>query len=49
MTCGATCSGGGIAGKFISIVATSQYSSLFGASGVIPSQTFTTSAVVETN
>ena len=49
MTCGATCSGGGIAGKFVSIVATTTYNSLFGATGVIPTQTFTSSTVVETN
>ena len=49
MTCGATCTGGGVAGKFVSIVATNQYTSLFGATGIIPSQTFTTSTVVETN
>jgi Flp pilus assembly protein TadG len=48
MTCGAVCSGGGIAGKFVWIVATSQYTSLFGSSGVMPSQMFTTSSVVET-
>ena len=49
MTCGATCAGGGIAGKFVSIVATSQYASVFGSSGFMPSQAFTTSTVVETN
>jgi len=49
MTCGTSCSGGGIAGKFVSIVATTTYNSLFGATGVIPTQTFTASSVVETN
>jgi Flp pilus assembly protein TadG len=49
VTCGNACTGGGIAGKFISIVATSQYASVFGSTGVLPSQTFTTSTVVETN
>ena len=48
MACGSTCGGGVIAGKFVSIVATSQYTSLFGSSGIVPSQTLTTSAVVET-
>jgi Flp pilus assembly protein TadG len=47
-TCGAVCTGGGIAGKFVSIVASSQYTSLFGSSGVMPTQTFTTTSVVET-
>lgn len=47
-TCGSACTGGGIGGKFVSIVATSTYTSLFGSSGVMPSQTFTTTSVVET-
>jgi Flp pilus assembly protein TadG len=51
MTCGTACAGGGIAGKFVSIVATSQFTSLF-AGGPFPNAipaTFTASAVVETN
>lgn len=48
MTCGSTCSGGGIAGKFVTIAASVAFTSLFGSNGFIPSQTFTTSTVVQT-
>lgn len=48
MTCGSACSGGGIAGKYVTIAASVRFTSMFGSSGLIPSQTFTTSSVVET-
>ncbi len=47
MTCGSTCSGGGIAGKFVTIVASTQFTSIFGSKSLIPSQTFTTTSVVQ--
>jgi len=46
-TCGSTCSGGGIAGKFVAISASVQFTSIFGSKGLIPSQTFTTSSVAQ--
>jgi len=46
-TCGSTCSGGGIAGKFVTIAASVPFTSMFGSNGLIPSQTFTTSSVVQ--
>ncbi len=47
VTCGSTCSGGGIAGKFVTIAASKQFTSIFGANSLIPSQTFTTTTVVQ--
>lgn len=47
MTCGSTCSGGGVAGKFVTIEASKQFTSIFGSKSVIPSQTFTTTSVVQ--
>ncbi len=46
-TCGSTCSGGGIAGKFVTIAASVAFTSMFGSHGLIPSQNFTTSSVVQ--
>jgi Flp pilus assembly protein TadG len=48
MTCGSSCSGGGVAGKYVTLAASVRFTSMFGSSGLIPSQTFTTSSVVET-
>lgn len=44
---GTSCSGGGIAGKFVTIAASKQFTSIFGANSLIPSQTFTTTTVVQ--
>ena len=46
-TCGSACSGGGIAGKYVTIAASIPFTSMFGSNSLIPSQTFTTSAVVQ--
>ncbi len=47
VSCGSTCSGGGIAGKFVTIAASMQFTSIFGSNSLIPSQTFTTTSVVQ--
>jgi Flp pilus assembly protein TadG len=47
-SCGATCAGGGLAGKFVSIVATANYTSPLSSISIIPSSIFTTASVVET-
>jgi Flp pilus assembly protein TadG len=47
VTCGSTCAGGGVAGKFVTIEASTQFTSMFGPRSLIPSQTFTTTSVVQ--
>jgi Flp pilus assembly protein TadG len=47
VTCGSACSGGGVAGKFVTIEASTQFTSMFGARSLIPSQTSTTTSVVQ--
>jgi len=48
MTCGASCSGGGLAGKFVTITATSAFKPLLTTYGLIGSGTLRQSATVET-
>ena len=47
-TCGSSCAGGGIAGKFVTIVATRAYNPIFSSYGLIANNTITASATVET-
>lgn len=47
-TCGASCSGGGTAGKFVTITATVSYTPLLTLYGIIGSRTLRQSATVET-
>jgi Flp pilus assembly protein TadG len=47
-TCGATCAGGGLAGKFISIVATKIYTPMFSSYGIVRNNTISSTAVAET-
>lgn len=48
MTCGASCAGGGTAGKFVTITATSSYTPILSIYHVINNGTLRQSAVVET-
>lgn len=48
-TCAASCSGGGIAGKFVTISANIPFSSLFDSGGVIMPTAVTTHTVIGTN
>lgn len=48
MTCAAACPGGGIAGKFVTVVATRTYNPIFSSYGLIANNTITASATVET-
>ncbi len=47
-TCGATCPDGGLAGNFVSIVATYVYVPIFHGFSFVPNGTMTASAVVQT-
>ena len=47
MTCGSICSGGGIAGKFVTISASKPYSPLFGGLGVVQGGNITVQSVVQ--
>jgi Flp pilus assembly protein TadG len=47
-TCGASCSGGGAAGQFVTITASRTVSPLFPAFGFVQSGSITSNAVVET-
>jgi len=47
-TCGSACSGGGRAGKFVTVVATRTYNPIFSNYGLIANDTITASATVET-
>ena len=47
-TCGSTCASGGLAGKFVTVVATRTYSPIFSSYGLIANNTITASATVET-
>ena len=47
-TCGSTCAGGGVAGKFVTVTATATYTPIFTSYGLIQNDTITASATVET-
>jgi Flp pilus assembly protein TadG len=47
-TCGAACASGGVAGKFVYISATTQYTSIFGSNAVIATGPLAAKAMVET-
>jgi Flp pilus assembly protein TadG len=47
-TCGSSCTGGGLAGKFVTITATAAYTPLIGFYNLIGTSTLQQSAVVET-
>ncbi len=47
-TCGSACGGGGVAGQFVTITATTNVSPIFSAFGFVPSGTISRSALVET-
>jgi Flp pilus assembly protein TadG len=47
-TCGVACSGGGIAGKFVTITATHTYTPIFSTYGIVTNGTITASSAVET-
>jgi Flp pilus assembly protein TadG len=49
MTCGAACSAGGIAGKFVTITASMPYAPIFSSYGLIRDGVLRTSTVVATN
>jgi Flp pilus assembly protein TadG len=46
-TCGSSCSGGGYAGKFVVITATSTYTPIFGGLGIVKGGTITAATVVQ--
>ena len=46
--CGSSCAGGGLAGKFISIVATRVYTPMFSSYGIVKNNTISATAVAET-
>jgi Flp pilus assembly protein TadG len=48
VTCGSACSGGGVAGQFVTITATTSISPLFPAFGFVRGTTISRSALVET-
>ncbi|REF88043.1 TadE-like protein [Methylovirgula ligni] len=48
VTCGSTCASGGLAGKFISIVATRVYSPMFSSYGIVKNGAISSTAVAET-
>jgi Flp pilus assembly protein TadG len=48
VTCSSTCSGGGIAGKFVTIVTNRTYTPMFASYGLIKNGAIAASAVVET-
>jgi Flp pilus assembly protein TadG len=48
-TCGTACSGGGIAGKFVTISASHTYTPIFSTYGVVANGTITVSTAVETS
>ncbi|GLQ78307.1 hypothetical protein GCM10007881_18230 [Mesorhizobium huakuii] len=47
MACGSICSGGGIAGKFVTITASKPYTPLFGGFGIVSNGNITVKAVVQ--
>jgi Flp pilus assembly protein TadG len=47
-TCGTTCTGGGTAGKFITITATYSYAPYFSSYGFLPNGTISTAAMIQT-
>ena len=47
-TCASACPGGGIAGKFVTVVATRTYNPIFSSYGLIANNTITASTTVET-
>lgn len=48
LTCGNTCTGGGVAGKFVTIVATRTYAPMFSSYGIIQNSAISAAATVET-
>jgi Flp pilus assembly protein TadG len=46
--CGATCASGGVAGKFVYISATTQYTSIFGSNAVVATGALAAQSMVET-
>ncbi|HEV2365156.1 MAG TPA: TadE/TadG family type IV pilus assembly protein [Caulobacteraceae bacterium] len=46
-TCGATCTGGGVAGKFVTITASRTYTPLFSSYGIVQNGAVTISTTVE--
>jgi Flp pilus assembly protein TadG len=48
VTCGSTCSGGGVGGQFVTITASCTISPIFSSFGFVPSGTISRSALVET-
>ena len=47
-TCGSSCAGGGLAGKFVTISATRTYQPLFSSYGIVQNGTITVNNTVET-
>lgn len=48
VTCGSSCTGGGVAGQFVTITATTTITPIFSSFGFAPNGTITRSALVET-
>ena len=46
-TCGSACTGGTLAGKFVTITGTRQFSAIFGAYGLIGNTTLHQSTIVQ--
>lgn len=46
-TCGASCAGGGFAGKFVQVTATRNYTPLFSGFGLVASHTISASSLVQ--
>lgn len=46
-TCGATCTGGGVAGKFVQITASRAYTPMFAGFGVVRNSTIQSSSLVQ--
>ncbi|OBQ58512.1 TadE/TadG family type IV pilus assembly protein [Mesorhizobium erdmanii] len=47
VTCGSICSAGGIAGKFVTIIASKPYTPIFGGFGIVSNGNITVQAVVQ--
>ncbi len=47
-SCGSTCAAGGLAGKFVTIVATRTYTPMFSSYGIVKNGTISSTAVAET-
>ena len=48
-TCGAACGGGGVAGKFVTITATHNYTPIFSSYGIVQNGAVTVTTTVETS